>query len=240
MAGAATPKANGAADRQLKVRLETVRAVVIVAHNAAGFLWAEGDAQCARLLRTSEALARQALALLAVPQTQRASGAKAVQSTSGAKLGKATAGGSGAEPGQGGSRSARRRRRRRAAAEASGKDQKLGMTESAGGEQVLELADGNVVMGDLSELLNGAEASVGAGPASPGTGVGPPFPRASSASSAPSECGSGEAMNLQEVWERAVKKGPGAARLCEQVFLSKGIGKGGVGLREPGQRRRDK
>ena len=72
MAGVATPKANGDADRQLKARLETVRSVIIAAHNAAGFLWEDGAPQCARLLRSSEALARQALALLGVHRTQAA------------------------------------------------------------------------------------------------------------------------------------------------------------------------
>ena len=63
------PKANGQ-NRMSKAKLETVRAAALAAHNAAGFLWVEGDVQCARLLRAAEALSRQALALLLAPPKQ--------------------------------------------------------------------------------------------------------------------------------------------------------------------------
>ena len=64
-----TPNANGNT-RMSKAKLETVRAAALAAHNAAGYLWQEGDAQCARLLRTAEALSRQALAILQAPPKQ--------------------------------------------------------------------------------------------------------------------------------------------------------------------------
>ena len=163
---------------QMKRLEEAARAASVGAHAAAGLCSAAHQVQAARLLRLSESMAREAVAVLAAARPAPDEPVAAPSSRA------ATAGGGSASP----TRSALRRRRRRAAAAKRGmetKEKQAGERAPMGGggdtmglnlaptpsapaalavavekdealrgqeEQRLVLSNGSVVMGDLSEL----------------------------------------------------------------------------------------
>ena len=211
--------------------VEAARGASLAAHAASGLASDAGARQAARLLRAAEALARSAVAALLAP----GEGAEAVHPARAAVPAEEQ------RHGGGKSRSAKRRKRRRAAAQGGETgisdsvqqrsmvvDDGRGGGVAAGGVSTVTLADGSVMVGDLSEF------GVGPGDERPG------YLGATDSASVGGTSSATAATDLQEVWRRAVEQGPETARLLEQVFLSKGIGKGGVGIRAPRQRRRDK
>ena len=139
----ATPGATKVEDVERKLSLEAARAAVLAVHSAAGLALQFKNGL--RLLRAAEGLCRSAVAVLS---------AQPAPSASDADVEKAAA----APP-----RRHRRRRRRTGASRGRTQDSNHAQDEGAamdvenvereGEVMVLQLADGGVVMGDLSELF---------------------------------------------------------------------------------------
>ena len=136
----ATPGATKAEDVERKLSLEAARAAVLAVHSAAGLALPFKNGL--RLLRAAEGLCRSAVAVLSAQPAPSASDADVEKDAA-------------APP-----RRRRRRRRRTGASRGRTQDSNHAQDEGAamdvereGGVMVLQLADGGVVMGDLSELF---------------------------------------------------------------------------------------
>ena len=135
-----------------KIFTEAARGACLAVHSAATLALAQSR-EAARLLRAAEGLCRAAVAVLGAAPTVRKDTAPAAPAAG--------------EPGKGTSRSARRRRRQAASAAMAARGGCVSSQEGGKGEaqdagvtvDTMELDDGSVVVGDLSELYLGASST---------------------------------------------------------------------------------